>query len=769
MKHDPKNPVIMEEHLPIGLVTIQPDGIIIDANPAFLAMMGAADKKMMIGENITGFFYYPEDRDRWQGRIKQGHISRNFVVRLRRLDERVIWTSFNIQPVLDEQGHQVATECSIEDITTRKQYEEELQESQCFLKSVINSMPASITILDAAGRIIEINDGWRQFVKDYALDIPMFGLGSKYVELCRKYIHGDEEHVGRICNAVAKQLAGEPGAVEIEYSCAREENKRWFLMQAQPFHIKQQLRLVILHMEITRIKQAEEAFKRSEDRYRRFFDEDLTGDFIADAAGDILACNQSFAKIFGFSTTEQAIHGNFFHFFFNDQIRKDFLNLLERTSQLKYHEYEYRRLDGQSLHVIQNISCTKDDQGNLLEIKGYLFDNTERKILEEQLRHLQKMEAVSRLAGGIAHDFNNLLSVIMGYSDILKYRFPDNDPGKKYITEISKAAEWGGNLVRQLLTFSRRQIPQPTQLNLSELVSGMREMLEHIMGENNRVIVSLSPGLNVIKADRGQIEQIIVNLALNARDAMPAGGQLNISTENQMIDGGCSMRYAGSRPGAFVEISVKDIGSGMNADVLEHLFDPFYTTKEVGKGSWLGLSTVYGIVEQSGGFINVASEPGKGSEFRLFFPVAAAQPEASSSSLAPGPTQVMGKEVILLVEDQEMIRKMVLNILERYGYTVIDAASGEEALNICQNMGNEVDLVLTDVIMDGMNGCELAYRLMDLYPGIRVLYMSGYADNTIIEQGILRPGMPFIQKPFMPDILLTKIRQVLGISQAQEA
>ncbi len=382
---------------------------------------------------------------------------------------------------------------------------------------------------------------------------------------------------------------------------------------------------------------------------------------------------------------------------------------------------------------------------------------------EEQLRQSQKLEGVGQLAGGIAHDFNNLLTVIIGFSSLAMRDLHAESLLLSNLAEIKKAGERAASLTRQLLAFSRRQVLQPKILNLDSIVSEMEKMLRRLIGENIDLRATLAPNLGSVKADPGQIEQIILNLAVNARDSMPGGGKLTIETGNAYLDEDYVKQHVGAQAGPHIMLAVSDTGRGMDQKTQGRIFEPFFTTKELGKGTGLGLSTVYGIVKQSGGNIWVYSEVGRGTTFKIYLPRVdeGAQQYKRASHLDE---VLLGNETILLIEDEEMLRKLAKETLTLYGYQVLDAPNGESAVSLCKEHTESIDLVLTDVIMPGLSGREVAHQLLELRPQVRVLFMSGYTDDAIVHQGVLDEGANFIQKPFAPDALARKVREVLDHS-----
>jgi signal transduction histidine kinase/CheY-like chemotaxis protein len=410
------------------------------------------------------------------------------------------------------------------------------------------------------------------------------------------------------------------------------------------------------------------------------------------------------------------------------------------------------------------VRLTRTEIGGQALLQGTVRDMTEQKQaevrraeLEEQLQSSQKMEAIGSLAGGVAHDFNNLLTVILSYLGFAMSELQDDDPIKEDLLEVQKAGERAATLTRQLLAFSRRQVLQPVPLDLNQIATGLEKMLRRILGEDIDFVQELAPDLGVVVADPGQVEQVLMNLVVNARDAMPEGGRLTIATCNVELDAS----HASLKPGPYVQISVSDTGWGMDEQTRRRLFEPFFTTKEKGKGTGLGLPTVYGIVKQSGGEIRVSSEPGRGTSFEILLPrelSARAVPTVIPSKV---PGRIRGTETILIVEDEEALRKVAARTLDKAGYKVLTAGDGTEALLKSEQYADHIDLVVTDVVMPGIGGRTLSQEFSKRRPTTKILYMSGYTDDTIVYHGVLEAGTHFLGKPFTEADLSRKIREVL--------
>jgi PAS domain S-box-containing protein len=422
-------------------------------------------------------------------------------------------------------------------------------------------------------------------------------------------------------------------------------------------------------------------------------------------------------------------------------------------------EYRVRKKDGSYVEVEDRGYFTSTESLTASRMVGFVADISERKKLEEQFRQAQKMEAVGQLAGGIAHDFNNLLGVIIGFCDLLAGRIQGNEKALKQLSQIRKAGDSAATLTRQLLAFSRKQVLEPRVLDLNSIISEHGRMLERLIGEDITLVTLNEADLGQVKADPGQIEQVILNLVVNARDAMPKGGKLTIETTNVFLDEGYARTHVGVTPGHYVMLAVSDTGIGMDANTRIRIFEPFFTTKKLGTG--LGLATVYGIVKQSDGNIWVYSEPGKGTTFKAFFPRVDADVDTASDGALGEEAPRPGSETILLVEDSESLRSVAREFLEHAGYKVLEALNEADAVRIAADGRTEIDLLLTDVVMPAMSGREVAEQVTRHHPGAKILYVSGYTDDAIVHHGVLEDGVSLLSKPFAGVTLIRKVRQVL--------
>ncbi len=503
---------------------------------------------------------------------------------------------------------------------------------------------------------------------------------------------------------------------------------------------------------------AHKALLGSEAKFAKAFNANPSGMAITTLDGRVVDVNEAFLRTLGYTRQEA--------------IGRTTVDLgLWRSAEERARAIQ----EAQSLGRVQTIEIeghTKERarrtllySAELIELDGtphvlvLTTDITERRQLEEQLRQAVKMEAVGRLAGGIAHDFNNLLTAIIGSADLLLEDLDPASPARDDVTEIRRAGDRAAQLTRQLLAFSRRQPLTPRVIDVNALVADMDRLLRRLIGEDIELRTVLTPDLGAVRADAGQLEQVIMNLAVNARDAMPRGGKLTIETANTELDESYAREHVTVRAGPAVMIAVSDTGTGMDSETLAHIFEPFFTTKEVGKGTGLGLATVYGIVKQSGGHVWVYSEPGRGTAFKIYLPRVTEPVEGVGAATAP--TTLQGTETILVVENEVPVRELARRMLEARGYTVLTAAAPADALALVERHPEPIHLAVTDVILPGMDGPALARRLEQVRPGLRVLFVSGYANEAIVHHGVLDKGVAYLPKPFTAEALARKVREVI--------
>jgi PAS domain S-box-containing protein len=576
-------------------------------------------------------------------------------------------------------------------------------------------------------------------------------------------IHPDDrDHVKKAAEEARQTGIGRP----LEYRI-RHKDGTWRDLESTSSVVKdadgKPEKLIIVNRDISERKRASEALSLSEASFRSVIENAPYGIYRANAAGQFLRVNPALQKMLGYETQEELFRANLSTDIYRDPQEHGRANELFAGTKGFDVEVEWKRKDdtplkarcsGRLIEIVQSESHSE----SYFEV--FAEDVTEKRVLEQQLRMAVKMEAVGRLSGGIAHDFNNLLGVIIGYAQVLKRRLKTGEDLFEFAEEIEKAGQRAASLTRQLLAFSRQQVLAPAVLNLNALITDMAKMIHRLIGEDIELVMKLDPAVGSVKADQGQIEQVVMNLAVNARDAMPEGGKLALETATVTIDQAYARHHPGSKVGCYVMFSVSDTGMGMSAETLAHIFEPFFTTKELGKGTGLGLATVYGVVKQSDGYVWVDSELGRGSSFKVYLPLIE-EPVRGPEAVAPASESFRGSETVLVVEDADALRKLSVTLLKQYGYHVLSAANGAQALELVQQDKRGIDLLLTDVIMPGLGGHALAQRLAPLRPGLKVLYMSGYTDSSIAQHGVLEAGISLLHKPFTEEGLVRKIREVL--------
>jgi len=507
--------------------------------------------------------------------------------------------------------------------------------------------------------------------------------------------------------------------------------------------------------------QARATLRATEASFATLVEHAPVGIYRSSPEGRFLSANAAVVRMLGYESAADVLGLDMARDVYADAAERQRLVERDTYSDRQYDSVEatWKRRDGRLLTVQLSVRAVRNRAGQVEYYETFVRDVTDQRRLQQQVLQSQKMEAVGRLAGGIAHDFNNLLTVITSYSDLLLEDLAPGDAKRDDLEQVRKAADGAAALTRQLLAFSRQQAVEPRVVSLNTVVEGLHKILRRVIGEDIELTTTLAPDLGAVRADVGQLEQVLMNLAVNARDAMPTGGRLTVETANVEHD----PDYARDREAAavrqFAMLAVSDTGCGMDEATKARIFEPFFTTKEPGKGTGLGLATVYGIVKQAGGFIWVYSEPGQGTSFKIYLPEVDATAERTTA--VAGARAPRGTETVLLVEDAAAVRAVTKQVLERQGYVVLEAPDGEAALRLAQQHRGPIHLLLTDVVMPRVSGRELAERLTQVRPDMRVLYASGYTDDSVVRHGILELGTAYLQKPFSPESLARKVRDVL--------
>ena len=504
-----------------------------------------------------------------------------------------------------------------------------------------------------------------------------------------------------------------------------------------------------------------EQLRKSEERYREIFEQGLTGIIIFTEQGKILACNEAFARILGFSSTYEAVQCSASAFYPHENAYNVFVELVKQKKHLEYHEAELRCQNGETAYVVGNVIGAFNEDGNLTEIKMYIFDNTERKKLEAQFIQAQKLEGLGQLVSGIAHDFNNMLGGILGHTERSLSRISENHPLYESLVHTRAITERAARMTRQLLAFSRRQVIEPRVIDLNEVISDLLDFIGKILADQIDIQFMPDAELAVVYADPTQLEQVLMNLCINARDAMPDGGKLLIKTHMIVPDKAFQRIHQDISEGQYVLLTVQDTGVGMDKKVLERAFEPFFTTKELGKGTGLGLAMVHGIIGQHNGVIEIDSTVGQGTKFSIYLPAVERTSVVLHADMKEMEPVEGGDETVLLVEDDPDLRFLMAEVLQDYGYKVVSASDGEEGLHLFEQELESIALIVSDLMTPKMKGKELYERVHEMHPASKFLFVSGYTANQISQNFVLEQGMHFLQKPFDLDELAAKVREVL--------
>jgi two-component system cell cycle sensor histidine kinase/response regulator CckA len=755
------NPVLRELQLAAleaaanAILISDKSGTILWTNSAFERITGYT-RQEITGQNsrILRSGQHPENfyQELWST-ILAGKVWRGEIIN-RRKDGTLYTEQMTITPIRVswEISHFIAVK---EDVSESKRVDAALAESDQRFRLAFEKGPLGIVFVDPQYRVITAN--------------PAF---------CSMLGYSEPELRGRQLTEVTHP---EDAARDKETSArimrggipAKTWEKRYLSKNGQPVFVEVTATTVRdlsgnplygmgIVQNISRRKASESAIRQAEERYRSIFKEAIVGVFQTTPEGQFLVANPELLRIFGYQSMQDLADnvkdiGRDLHV--DVRRRREFKDLMDSRGFVRGFECELYRKDRKRIWVSISARAVRHENA-LICYEGMLEDISERKLLKEQFREAQKLEAIGQLAGGVAHDFNNALGVITGYSELLQERLAAGDPLHRYLAGINKEVQRAASLTQQLLAFSRKQVIQPVPLDLNSTVANAEKILGRIIGEDIVLTTALESPLGLIHADPGQIEQVIMNLAVNARDAMPEGGDLIIKTGNRIVSQ-VNPERSGEKPGSYVNLSVTDTGCGITTDVMPHIFEPFFTTKPPGKGTGLGLATVYGIVQQNGGYLWVDTGPGKGTTFNLCFPQISPSdaPRFVASSLPAQRTS--GTETILLVEDEGGLRQVFVEALSAKGYRVLDAENGLRALELARAHPGDIHLLVTDVVIPGLSGPKLAEQLSASRPGIKVLYISGYTRDLIAQHGLSQEPAALLRKPFTPQSLLTQIRAIL--------
>jgi two-component system cell cycle sensor histidine kinase/response regulator CckA len=748
---------------PLAIIAVDRNGRITRWNPAAQRIFGWTEAEVLGRPDPV---IPPENQAEFQqllGRLLAGESLADLELSRRRQDGSRLDVRLFAAPMYNAKGKIIGAMAVIEDITEAKQVREALRESEEKFRRTFDQAPIGAAIVSLDHRFQRVN-----------------------AELCRLTGYSEDEltaltfleitHPEDLADSldhIEHLVRGDVDHYQIDKRYVRKDGESvWVRLSVRLMKDAQGRSLYFLPMmeDITAHKQAEEALKKSESQYRLLVNQIPAVVYKGYANWSIDFFDDKIETLTGYSKEEFDSR----RLKWRDLVLPEDLGMVQRTfieavkgDKSYVREYRIKKKTGEICWIQGRGQIFWDAAGKVDYISGVLFDITERKALEAQLMQAQKLEAVGRLAGGVAHDFNNLLMAIMGYGELMRTSLTEDDPHYHYVEDILKATERAASLTQQLLGFSRRQIMQPQVVNLNPLVADMEKMLRRLIEEHIELKITLGPDLGAVKADTGQIGQIIMNLAINARDAMPRGGRLTLETANIEFAASHNCRFATAPPGRYVMLAVSDTGGGMEEATLAHIFEPFFTTKEDGKGTGLGLPMVYGIVKQNHGYIEVKSVSGQGTMFRIYLPRLAA-PLETPRPKRTATAKLEGSETILLVEDEEALRTLLGRFFRLFGYNVLEARHGGEAMSICKRHQGLIHLLVTDVVMPRMSGPELADHAARLHPEMKVVYMSGYTDRDLAPYGALDPSKTIIPKPFRPMDLVKKVREFLDLSDQEE-
>lgn len=756
------------EQIPLPAYNVSPDGVILDVNAAALEFLGYENKEKLIGRPLTGTVYAPASRRKAEQLLKRWNRTgslRNEELQILTREGEIRDVLLNVEMIHDRTGKPLHSISVHLDITERKKTERALRSEEERSRMYLDMAGVILLALDREGGVVLANPKACSVLEGEEGDI----VGKDWFD---SFI--PEHECTRVRKVFQQLMSGtmEPSEYVENRVVTLEGNIRWVawhntLVKSRDGEI---LGTFSSGEDISEGRQTEQALRESEERFRELTDSLPQVVFEVDTQGTITYANRRAFELFGYVEEDLQRRLNTLEMIAVPDHERAVENIdrIIKGDKPTSIEYMARRKDGGTFPVmIHSTRITRD--GEVVGLRGIIVDLSEHKAAEnalkeseERLRQSHKMEAIGRLAGGIAHDFNNLLTTILGYSEMLLSEGTTTKEASESVREIRKSAQRAASLTQQLLAYSRKQVLRPEELDINELVANVTKMLRRLIHENIQLNTLLDSKVGWVKADPAQLEQVIINLAINARDAMPEGGKLTIETHNLVLDESYCKLRSEVIPGEYVMLAVTDTGCGIDEKNQKQIFEPFFTTKEPGKGTGLGLATVFGTVKQSSGYIYVYSEPQRGSTFKVYLPVVQTRNPTSRNRPKEWAGQATGGK-ILLVEDDEPLRKLAAQILERAGYTVVSAPIGEQALRLIDGLGDsKIDLLVTDVVMPGIGGKALAEQIQARIPDLKVLYISGYPDEAVVHHGVLDEGVAFLQKPFSAKAFIEKIQQILA-------
>ncbi len=741
------------------IFTITPEGKFTSFNPAFEVHTGWSTTEW-IGRSFEELLFaddVPKAVERLK-KVLEGEPDVLTELRVRTKDRGVVYAEF-IATRYIQNGELMELLGIARVITERKEAELVLQNREALLSDAMRIARLGPWSHDLTNDTFTFNDHFYSIYRTTVQEVGGYTMSS--AEFVRRFVHPDDAPAVALEIRKTLEAPDERRPYHLEHRMLYDDGEVGYF-EASIFVVKDEngrtIRTRGVNQDITERKRSEEKLRQSEERYRQFFEDDLTGDFISTVDGRILSCNPAFARIYGFDSVEEAMHTNTDSFYLTSQDRENFLNLIREKRKLEYHEEVAKKKDGKTIYLVSNEIGIFNERDELIQIKGYILDDTERRLLEDQLRQSQKMESIGTLAGGIAHDFNNILNNILGF--VMQLKKYANDPVKvmKYGETIEKSATRGAELSAHLLSVSRRKKREETEFDIGSLINEVANLCSETFPRSVSITKIFGDELFLLKGDRGSLYQVLLNLTVNARDAMPNGGTLTIEVRNRLVGRDVSPRLLPPDSSRCIEIKVSDTGSGMSEAVREKIFDPFFTTKDQGKGTGLGLSIVYNVVKEHHGTILVESEEGAGSVFKVYLPAFEPAPAHDWSSDAD--VALQGK-LILLVDDEEMMQELGKELLEDSGYKVLIARDGVEAVELYRERGKEISLVILDLVMPRMDGGQTYMELKKLNNNVKAFFCSGFTSDKVITQLLEEEHLQAIKKPFHPTDFIRMVQSTL--------